>query len=209
MNGRTEDPAGERLMHRAIFFSDAIFSIALTLLVLELRPPPHDVDLTRGLMALAPHFIAFAGSFAIIAIFWIAHLTMTRRLIVLDWPTILVNLVFLFAIVLMPFACALLGEHGVTVVVWRTYCAVLIAASLAQTALWLMASRGGGRLLAGGVTWRERAYRTLRGLSPAIAFAVGYWAVGSSFAQWAVWCWVLIIPLVLLAGLLFGNKHPA
>ena len=175
---RAEDHAGERLTHRALAFSDAIFAVALTLLVLELRPPPPGANVFEGMIALIPHFAAFAGSFAVVAIFWAAHMALTRRLVAFDWPTVWVNLVFLFVIVLMPFASALLGEHGATLMVWQTYCAVLIAASLAQTVLWLVASRGGGRLLAGGVTWRERGFRTLRALSPAIAFGAGFWAAG-------------------------------
>lgn len=202
-----DDAASERLMHRAITFSDAVFAVALTLLVLELRPPPRDVEVVDGLLALLPHLAAFAGSFALVAIFWAAHMALTRRLVVFDWPTVWVNLLFMFVIVLMPFASALLGGHGVTPLVWRLYCGVLIAASLAQTALWLVASRGGGRLLAGGVTWRERGFRTLRALSPAIAFGVGFWAVGTELAQWSVWCWVLILPVALVARLVFGGKH--
>jgi uncharacterized membrane protein len=202
----TASTATTRLIHRVIFFSDAVFAIALTLLVLELRPPPHGEDTRTALTALIPHFAAFAGSFAVISIFWAAHLAITRRLIAFDWITVWVNLGFLFTIALMPFASALLGEHGARGIVWQVYCAVLIAASIAQTALWLAASRERGRLL-GGVTWRERAYRALRALSPAIAFGIGLWAVGTAYEQWAVLCWVLIFPLVVASGLLFGVKH--
>lgn len=205
MNERTDDPAGERLMHRAITFSDAVFAVALTLLVLELRPPPRDANVVDGLLALLPHFAAFAGSFALVAIFWAAHMALTRRLVAFDWPTVWVNIVFMFVIVLMPFASALLGEHGATRVVWQIYCAMLIAASLAQTALWLVVSRDKGRLLTGGVTWRERGLRTVRALSPGIAFGAGFWAVGTSLAPLAVYCWVLILPVALLARLVFGN----
>lgn len=209
MTTQQHDASSERLMHRAITFSDAVFAVALTLLVLELRPPSREVALADGLLALVPHFAAFAGSFALVAIFWAAHMALTRRLVTFDWPTVWVNLVFMFVIVLMPFASALLGGHGVTPLVWRVYCAVLIAASLTQTALWLVASRDKGRLLAGGVTWRERGFRTLRALSPAIAFGVGFWAVGTSLAQLSVYCWVLILPVALAARLLFGSKHAA
>lgn len=204
---QSEDSAGERLTHRALAFSDAIFAVALTLLVLELRPPAHDAPLLEGLLALVPRLAAFAGSFALVSIFWAAHMALTRRLAAFDWPTVWVNLVFLFVIVLMPFASALLGEHGATRLVWQVYCAVLVAASLAQTALWLVASRDKGRLLAGGVTWRERGFRTLRALSPGIAFGAGLWAAGTSFAPWSVYCWVLILPVALVARLLFGSKH--
>jgi uncharacterized membrane protein len=203
----TEGAANARLVHRMVFFSDAVFAIVLTLLVLELHPPPRASDLTVGLQELAPHFLAFTGSFAVISIFWAAHLTLTRRMVVFDWPTTWINLLFLFAIALMPFGSALLGVHGAEGTAWRIYCAILIGASFAQTLLWLCISRDRGRLIA-GVAWRERAYRTVRALSPGIAFGAGFWAVGTSFAQFAVLCWVLIPPIMLLAALLFGARHP-
>jgi len=151
--------------------------------------------------------LAFAGSFAVISIFWAAHLAITRRMVVFDWPTTWFNLAFLFAIALMPFGSSFLGADGAEGAAWRIYCAILIGASFAQTLLWLFLSRDRGRLI-GGVAWRERAYRTVRALSPGIAFIVGFWAVGTGFANYSVLCWVLIFPIMLLAGLLFGTRHP-
>jgi hypothetical protein len=91
---------------------------------------------------------------------------------------------------------------------WRTYSGVLIAASIAQTLLWLVAARGKGRLMLGGVRWQESAYRVVRALAPGIAFAAGYAAASAGMLLWAVLCWVLIFPIMLLAGLLFGARHP-
>lgn len=195
-----------RMVHRFVFFSDAVFAIVLTLLVLELRPPASDVSIARGLTELVPHFAAFAGSFAVIAIFWAAHMAVTRRMVIFDWPTAWANLAFLFAIALTPFGSALVGERGATGAAWQFYCAIMIGASLTQTLLWLCLSRGGGRLI-NGVTWRERTFRTVRGLSTGIAFGVGFALVETQWNGYAVLCWVLILPIMGFASLLFGSKQ--
>ena len=71
-----------RMVDRMLFFSDAVFAIVLTLLVLELRPPEasDDAGLAIALKALSPKFFAFAASFALVSIFWTAHMAITRRL---------------------------------------------------------------------------------------------------------------------------------
>jgi uncharacterized membrane protein len=58
-----------------IFFSDAVFAIVMTLLVVEIRLPPDitDQDLTQGILALVPQVAAFALSFAVIGTYWLAH----------------------------------------------------------------------------------------------------------------------------------------
>lgn len=197
------------ILHRLIFFSDAVFAIVLTLLVLELRPPQAHTaqELAAGLQALAPHFMSFVLTFAVVSIFWAAHMSYTRRMAAFDWPTAWLNLLLLFTIALLPFASALLGEHGDEGLAWQVYCSVLVAASLAQTAVWLVLSRNKGRLI-GGVTGREIAHRTMRGLSPAIAFGAGYASMLAGRGDLVVWCWALIPVVMLLAAALFGARRP-
>lgn len=200
-----------RLVDRMLFFSDAVFAIVLTLLVIELHPPQAPV----GERAFGPeaarafnHIILFAMSFALVSIFWAAHMQVTRRLAAFDWPTVWANLLFLFPITLMPFASATLATQGVSVFSWKVYSAVLVAASLGQTFLWLVASRQRGRLISEGVGWREWAFRTLRGLSPGISFGAGYVAASAGRLDLAVWCWTLILPVMMLAAALFGARRP-
>jgi len=159
-NSAQADAGGDQQnLHRLVFFTDAVFAIVLTLLVLELRPPEAHTaeELAAGLRALLPHFLCFMGTFIVVAIFWSAHMSYTRRMAMFDWPTAWLNLLLLlFTIALLPFASALLGEHGRQGLAWQVYCSNLIAASIAQTAVWLSLSRGKGRLM-GGVTGRDRA----------------------------------------------------
>src|SRR3954470_22748663 len=76
----------ERLLHRMLFFSDAVFAIVMTLLVLELKPPEGLGEANAETLRHAlPHIEAFAFSFLIIAVFWTAHLNITRNLARFDW----------------------------------------------------------------------------------------------------------------------------
>ena len=196
------------IINRLLAFSDGVFAVALTLLAVELRPPSLDPAATdvANLQALAPHFATYAGTFAVVGVFWLAHMSYMRRLVVFDWPTTAINLLLLFWIVLAPFASATLGIHGVRPFAWLMYGGVMIGASLSQTLLWLVVSRDSGRLI-GGVGWRERAFRTMRALSPGLAFSAGYFADTVGQPHLVIWSPLLILPIMLLAGLLFGWRH--
>lgn len=198
----------DRVLSRLLFFSDAVFAIVLTLLVLELRvPAAHGAQaMAQALIALAPHFIAFGASFALTTIFWAAHLAIMRRLQHFDWPVVWANALLLLVIALMPFASALLGEGTAFAVSWQVYCVVLIAASLAQTLLVLVVMRDGGRLI-GGASLREILWRTLRALSPGIAFAAGLvLVIRGQYALSAV-CGLLIPVILVVSNVLFGPRR--
>lgn len=208
MNGENEEHRGAvHALHRLVFFSDAVFAIVLTLLALELRPP-EGVE-NGGLMAalghMTPHFVAFASSFGLISIFWAAHMAIMRRLTLFDWPVAWLNLVVLFTIALMPFASALIGEHGVMGEAWRVYCVVLIAASMAQCGLVLAINRDKGRLT-GGALAEDIRYRLLRAASPGIAFSVGLALSLAGMPDLAFLCWLLFPPILIIDHWLFGPK---
>jgi len=207
MSGASDDRDDGQLLHRLVFFSDAVFAIVLTLLVLELRPPQlHSADgLIGALGVMIPHFIAFFFSFGVISIFWAAHMSIFRPMKVFDWPVLWLNLLFLFSIALMPFASAILGEYGTHGEGWRIYSVVLIFAAVAQCLLVLGLYRGKGRLV-GGATGREIAYRLARAASPGIVFSVGLWLSLIDEPGLSALCWGLFPPAVRLARLLFGPR---
>ena len=197
---RAHEDLDERLLHRMLFFTDAVFAIVMTVLVLELRPP-EAASLAEAARAMAGKLFAFGLSFAILAIFWVAHMSTTRRLERFDWPTTVANLAFLFPICLIPFVSAWVGDSISVGVAWRAYCVVLIAVSLTNIALVLVQSRGGGRLIAGGFTRQELAYRLMRAGSPGLAFAIGLVGASLRFVFVAQLCWVLIPVFIRLSRL--------
>lgn len=196
-----------RMTSRVLFFSDAVFAIVLTLLVLELHAPGplSDGDLAVALAELAPKFVAFAGTFVVVVIFWAAHMAITRRAQVFDWPFLWVNAIYLLTIAITPFASALIGENGTFGLAWRFYCVVLIAASIAQLLLLLTLARGGGRLM-GGISMRELIWRVLRAVSPGIAFGIGLYLSLRGEARLSALCWALIPPFLLAAQALAPPK---
>jgi uncharacterized membrane protein len=197
----------KRMLDRMLFFTDAVFAIVMTLLVLELRPPDLEhVGLWTALAGMTPKFIAFGMSFILSAIFWAAHLSVTRRLIHFDWLVAWANIAFLLPVTVMPFASALLGETFGGESVWQAYSWVLIAVSVLMTLFLLVASRGGGRLM-GGMTPRERAFRTVRALAPGIAFGVGLWLEATGRNTLSHFCWLLIPVVMLIARLALGPRR--
>lgn len=103
-------------LERVVFFSDAVYAIAITLLAIELKVPelPFEdtAELYRALLSEWPRFLAFAFSFWIIAIYWVAHHRYFRFIKRYDERLIALNLLMLFFIVLIPFTTSVLGEYG-------------------------------------------------------------------------------------------------
>jgi uncharacterized membrane protein len=97
-------------------FSDAVFAIILTLLVLELRVPDiasHSslVQYAAAMAPLIPKFISFVLSFAIISIHWVSHHHFFRHLRDAPLGLVWLNNLFLLWICFMPFPTAMLGDH--------------------------------------------------------------------------------------------------
>jgi uncharacterized membrane protein len=202
-----DDPHVIRPLERMLFLSDAVFAIVLTLLALELRVTPGvtDANLFRGIVAMEPKLVAFVTSFLLVSVFWIAHVSIARRLTTFDWAAAWVNLIFLFTIALTPFVSSLLGAYSVFGNAWRIYCLALIVIGAAQFVLFLVIYRGNGRLV-GGVTSREFRHRLVRASSPAIGFTVVLmlslvgWPRTSFFLSWGV-----VPALLIVAWTVFGE----
>ena len=185
-----------RLLHRMLFFTDAVFAIVVTLLALELKPPEtaHEA-VAETLVHAAPHIGAFAFSFFIIGVFWIAHMNTTRRLARFDWPVAMANLLFLLPVCFLPYATAWYGADFSGPFAWYLYCWVLVAISSCNIVFVLTAYRGGGKLIAGGGVPGEGRYRVARAAAPGLAFAIGLLLLASGQVLLAHFCAVLI-PLV-------------
>ena len=114
----TETDHGHRELDRLIFFSDAIFAIVMTLLILEIRAPdnvPSDVAATEVpnlVWALWPKFFSYVLSFLVIGTYWIAHHQTFRYVRSYNRTLLWLNLVFLLSISFIPFPTDLLGEYG-------------------------------------------------------------------------------------------------
>jgi uncharacterized membrane protein len=93
-------------------FSDGVFAIAITLLILEIRVPPfEDGPLWPALLALWPSYLAYAISFGTILIMWLNHHALLKVIRRVDNAFILLNGVLLMAITFVNFPTAVLAAH--------------------------------------------------------------------------------------------------
>jgi TMEM175 potassium channel family protein len=93
-------------------FSDGVFAIAITLLVLDIHvPDPSSGDLARELGAQWPSYVAYAVSFLTIGVIWINHHAMLRRIKSVDHEILVLNLLLLLCVGLLPFTTALMAAY--------------------------------------------------------------------------------------------------
>jgi uncharacterized membrane protein len=94
-------------------FSDGVFAIAITLLILEIRLPHAGVEGSLGsaLVALWPSYFAFALSFFVILVTWIAHHDLLRLVHVTTRPVQLANGAALAYVTFIPFPTAVLAAN--------------------------------------------------------------------------------------------------
>jgi uncharacterized membrane protein len=91
-------------------FSDGVFSIAITLLILEIKVPPSGSDLGRWLLNLWPSYLAYGMSFVVIGAIWINHHTMFDHIVRTDQKLLLLNTFHLMFISFLPFPTAILAQ---------------------------------------------------------------------------------------------------
>ena len=92
-------------------FSDGVFAIAITLLVLDIAVPARDLDdLWRGIAHQWPSYLAYATSFITIGGIWLAHHGIFRQLQYADALIMRLNLVLLMAVSFLPFPTGLMAE---------------------------------------------------------------------------------------------------
>jgi uncharacterized membrane protein len=94
-------------------FSDGVFAIAITLLIIEVGIPKVDESesLARALGDQWPAFASYAVSFVIIGIIWVNHHNLFRFIARVDSGVLYVNLGLLAAVAFLPWPTALLGEY--------------------------------------------------------------------------------------------------
>ena len=94
---------------RLVAFSDGVFAITITLLVLEIRPPTDDKNLPHGLVALWPSYLAYAVTFLFIGQVWANHHVMFDQIRAADRIVLLLNTVLLMVVAFLPFATSVIA----------------------------------------------------------------------------------------------------
>ncbi|SCE83550.1 Uncharacterized membrane protein [Micromonospora coriariae] len=130
---------------RLVAFSDAVFAISITLLVLEIHSPTDTRHLAQGLAALWPSYLAYALTFLLIGQVWANHHVMFDHLRAVDRVVLLLNTLLLMTIAFLPFAASVLAAafrdgHGQRAAVVFYGIALGVAASLFN-GIWAYARR--------------------------------------------------------------------
>jgi uncharacterized membrane protein len=142
-------------------FADAVFAIAITLLVIEIRLPPHDEVLRIGgvgptLLRLWPSYVGYLVSFIVIGIMWANHHNMMKLIDRVDHGFISLTLLLLLCIAFMPFPTAVMAEHLADpdaherAVAVAFYCGCFTLTAIFYFLVWWHAARG-RRLIASHV----------------------------------------------------------
>ena len=97
-------------------FADAVFAIAITLLIIEIRLPPHEEIVQAGglgaaLLDLWPSYVGYLVSFVVIGIMWANHHNLMKLIGHVDHGFITLNLLLLMCIAFIPFPTAVMAEH--------------------------------------------------------------------------------------------------
>lgn len=192
-----------RDLERVALFSDAVFAIAITLLVIDLRVPllGDDVsnrELTDAVLALRPQLFAYALSVTVIGMYWHAHWRRFRYLERVDGRLIALNLTLLGLIALIPFPTALIGEYGDLPIAVVIYALSVAAPGLLGPLTWLYARRGG--LAARDLPARELRLATLRGLVVPVVTLGSLLLLPFASTRVVELAWCLVIPLQFLIG---------
>ena len=150
-------------------FSDGVFAIAITLLVLTIAEPSNYHDLGNQLRERWPSFAAYAVSFIVIGIMWLNHHSIFGFFERIDRPLVYLNHLLLLTIVFVPYPTGVLGEALRRGEGTRTaalfYSVVMAVNAYCWAALWIYGSSG-RRLLHEGFPEEQRRSAT-------VAFTVG------------------------------------
>ena len=188
-------------------FSDGVFAIAITLLVLELPVPPSDVAIWPALQEASHDFLGYLISFAFIGGIWLTHARLTKVMRRGDTVSYGLNLLLLLFVALLPFSTSLMVTHldapdiGAGVVLYGLN--VLLASLTLSVILFYVASEPG--LVVDDIA-DERLQRMYRQRWIVITLNVIALIIAFFAPRVAVWLY-LIMTILLLALPLLGGLH--
>jgi TMEM175 potassium channel family protein len=186
---------------RVVFFSDAVFAFAITLLLIDLRPPnvpaPEFEAALRAFFGQPGPFVATAIGFLVVGSYWMSHRGVFALIGRTDGLVVWANLIFLFWVAIQPFFTAALAEHDPNTTSVVAYASCQVFAGLAQLALW--GSAAGRGLLAPWTSAAQKRYVTVQLLRAPIVFgaSIPVTLLAGPSAGMASWAGVLLLALVI------------
>jgi uncharacterized membrane protein len=162
-------------------FSDGVLAIIITIMVLELKPPPH-ADGLSDLKELLPVFLSYVLSFLYVGIYWNNHHHMLHTTKTVTGGILWANLHSLFWLSLFPFTTGWMGENHLAPTPTAVYGFVLLMAALAYYILQrtIITSQGHDSLLAAaiGKDWKGKLSPVLYLAAIPLAFVSVWISIG-------------------------------
>jgi uncharacterized membrane protein len=192
---------------RLLTFTDGVFAIIITILVLELEVPDlgSGQSLRESLVEIRPTFIAFVISFFLVGMYWVWHRGSFAKVRYVDRNAIWLNLLFLLPVSMIPFAASVLGEYSREPTALHLYGAVLIAATLFRTVVDSYLHRHPGLL------WQTPSKQARRLSAAAAAAPLVVYVAAMLVADWLPWLSLLLyfsMPLLYFGFVAFLRADP-
>jgi uncharacterized membrane protein len=148
-------------------FTDGVFAIIITILVLGISVPPNlsEQSLAESIREIEPELSAWVISFLITGMYWVWHRDLFNQIRIVNRDVVWLNLLFMLPTALIPFAASVLGEYPDQPIALHVYGAVLIAASLLRWILYAYVARR-PKLLFDPLTDRQRRVGGLLAAAP-------------------------------------------
>lgn len=176
-------------------FSDGVFAIVITILVLELRVPQVSAEkLPSALLEMLPKFTSYVISYLLVGLAWIVHNRLLRYFTGYDRGILWLNILQLFFVSMVPFFCAVFGSFIGEPIAWALYACVLALSSAAANLMWNHAINNG--LVSASVSPVLAKYIHMRGI---ISIAVFVASIPIAFINPLLAAYsTILIPLALM-----------
>ena len=189
---------------RLLAFSDGVFGVAITLLVIDLRlppiPPGDESALLQALLGMEQNLFVFVFTFIIVGMSWLGHHRKFSYIDKVDGRLLWLNLLYLLALCLVPFVSSVLAEHGDSRLAFTLYAGVMALTDILSAGL----SSYGLRepFLEGRLDPRPGLRRDMV-LSPLFAgmlFIIAAVIASGGLLRLARWTLILIVPAMAFFG---------
>jgi hypothetical protein len=194
-------------LERFSFFSDGVFAIAITLLVIEIKVPAlselTDHHLWEMLSEMGFKFVGFLISFGIIGHYWSVHHRIFGYANRITTNLLWINLTFLLSVVLLPFSSGILGEYGsipTMKIPYAVYVCNMVFTGGMNIWLWLYVSNPKRELLTRKLSIERINLGLYRGAIIPLVFIISF------FLSFYFPVFAILIPLTIPIALHWGMK---
>ena len=168
-------------IERFSFFSDGVFAIAITLLVIEIKVPvlhhATNKELWHSLSEMSLKFLGFLISFAIVGHYWSVHHRIFGYIQKYNTTLLWINLAFLCSVVLLPFSSGLMGEYSSDFdlyIPYSVYVANICLTAIMNCWLWIYISNPEKRFLTHEISKARIRLGVYRSLVIPIVFLISF-----------------------------------